>query len=236
MARGKQDYSEGMEVFYAKVMGLSRDSKAKVEFELKQKNAEGVWVVVDNEQNLSGQLVFVGAHTNTDDATGKVYKNINIHLKDAAAKEYYKITLGLNNLSRGLINTLAGATSPIGNLELAAYTSKKGYATMYVVADGDKNKTDWKYKWDELEAKKELTKDKTGKVVDVNTEELDDFIMNTVIPKEVVPLIAFMNADGEGTTGLPESDLSGEETVEKTEPQVVSKSEMTQDELDDLPF
>jgi hypothetical protein len=250
MARGKKNHAEGMEVFYVKVLGLSKDSSDAVEFELKQKNSEGKFEVVDKERTLSGQLIYVGAHTNTNDA-GKEFKSIIIHLRDKREKEYYKISMGLNNMSRGIINSLAGATGSVNNLELSVYTNKKGYASAFIVADEDKEKLNWKYEYEFLEEMKDITRNEAGKVVDVDSDKLDAFIMKEVIPEQVVPNIYFNgdSAEDGAKAVVEESGLESatpmagveEEVPEGTEesiPDVVAESQAATEkaEDDDLPF
>lgn len=240
MARGQKDYTEGLEVFFVKIQGLKQGTSEELGFKFEQKNKEsGKYEQVDLQKQISGEVVYLGSHSN--EHNGKTYHNIVLHMRDLVEGEYYKIQLGFNNLANSLLNSLAGATSPVKDLMLRLYTNEKGYASLWAVADGDEKKLNWKYEFKELQAMVEKFEKKNGEVV-IDSSELVKFMMETVIPNDVQPNIAFdKEADAARPKPAPkpapkEETVSGDQAGPvdaDTDPEPVAESPLGED---DLPF
>jgi hypothetical protein len=178
-------------------MGLSNESKNNTFVKLKidkdtdtpffyrmEKKGE-TWVETDTYTKAEGFLKGIKVETYTWE--GKEKLSMKITLQDPNADGAIIISTGFNNMTRSMLNSIAGCTN-LGLLELKATNWGKGekkYATIFVQNNGQK--TAWKFPMAEL-PQVEQVKNKKGEVVSVDDSEANDFFKN-VINIDILPKI-----------------------------------------------
>lgn len=181
---------------YGKKAGNNSDYKLLV-FRLKNKDENAVELVPnlfqvsekindewtpqpDMVPNVSGNLTKV--ELDTKEYKGEPYKVIKLFLQDEDAKETYLVDLRYGRLTRNLFNSLL-ALETFNNLEISNYakvskTDGKTYPNicLWQKADGAEKGTLVKGKiaLADIPAAEEI-KDRKGKVIKRNYEEVDDF-------------------------------------------------------------
>ena len=89
---------------------------------------------------------------------GEMISTIIIFLQDGEHK--YKLEASWTGLVRGLVNSLLGIET-MGRVCIRLYTSKEGYASVYVENNGER--ASWKYKWEDQKDMVRTYKGKGGK-------------------------------------------------------------------------
>jgi len=194
-------------------MGLSTESKNNIFVKLKidkdtdtpffyrmEKKGE-TWVESETYTKAEGYLKGIKVETYTWE--GKEKQSMKITLQDPNADGAIVISAGFNNMTRSMLNSIAGC-DVIGLLELKAAKWGKGekkYPTIFVQNNGQK--TGWKFTMAEL-PQVEQVKNKKGEVVSVDDSEANDFFKN-VINIDILPkIVSEFDVEREMKTNKPE--------------------------------
>lgn len=143
------------------------------------------WVQTETYTKIEGYLKDVKVETYTWD--GKENQSVKITLQDNTSDGSIIITTGFNNMTRSMLNSIAGCDA-IGLLELKAAKWGKGekkYPTIFVSNNGQK--TAWKYQISEIPQVEQI-KNKKGEVVSTDDSETNAFFKN-VISIDILPKI-----------------------------------------------
>jgi len=219
MAIGNQ-MNDGYKNFYVKLVGAKKGSK-EVFFEFKTKT-DGAYTVEQKASEYSGVCEKIELKPFTYE--GREMKAIEIALRDDTEKHRYILSLGVNNISRGLLSSL-DSLDEVSMLKFVAFLGKNKKDEPQLIflayANGESKPTRWSHDM------VGLFKEKVKQVV-VNGDNVNDFTqLNDLFLNEVLPSVkAKINSLGQG-----ESHGAVEEVVE-------DKSEGADEEYDgqDLPF
>jgi hypothetical protein len=227
---------------YGKKAGGNSDYKLLV-FRLKNKDENSVELVPNlfqvsekvNEEwtpkedmvpNVSGNLTKV--ELDTKEYKGEPYKVVKLFLQDEDAKETYLIDLRYGRLTRNLFNSLL-ALETFDNLEISNYAKEskidgKTYSniSLWQRAEGAEKGTLIKGKFTlaDIPAAEEI-KDRKGKVIKRNYEEVDDFFETHL--KEFADKVNGKKTSKPATAPAPKAETptekttSGKKTTKKTE-------------------
>ena len=109
---------------------------------------------------------------------GKFRNTFNLTLQDDEGS--YILQSAFTNIGRTILNSLAGAEQ-LGDIKLSLYINKKGFKSVWVENNGER--TEWKYPIDEQMDMVEEVKNKAGEVLQKDYSALEQFYIDTVIPK-----------------------------------------------------
>lgn len=170
-------------------MGLTNESKNNTFVKLKidkdtdtpffyrmEKKGEA-WVETDTYTKAEGFLKGIKVETYTWE--GKEKLSMKITLQEANSDSSIIISAGFNNMTRSMLNAIAGCDA-IGLIELKAAKWGKGekkYPCVFVQNNGQK--TSWKYKIDEIPQVEQI-KNKKGDVVSFDDTETNIFFKNLI--------------------------------------------------------
>ncbi len=152
---------------------LKTEKETNIPIFTKQKKENGVWVVAETFNTISGFLKKV--ELGTYEWEGDTIDTLKFLFDDDTDNTaQFSVETGLNYLSRNILNTLAGADS-IGHVKIVVYKSKAkdgkdGFPSAYL--EINKQKAGWKYKPKEVPKVKEV---KVGGKTLKDTTELDNF-------------------------------------------------------------
>ena len=182
MARGYKNQFGDNKVFSGRIRGLQQGEEI---FISQQTLEDGDYIDHENIKRVSGEVIKVGIRE-IKPKKSDPYKVISIHLQDNADKEVFILECGINSIGRSLINTLAGGGNLVGEMVVSVYTSKKGYASLYITLNGER--VGWKYSWGTLQEKVIVNQvSEKGEMVErKDYYKLDEWMINEVLLKEVV--------------------------------------------------
>lgn len=231
------DYDDNLSVFYAKIVGLKKGSDS-VEFQLKTKNpSTDKYEVVKTAKpatKIGGELVKLAREE--FEWEGETIRVLKVYLKDTDAGQLVILSLNLNNMTRSLINGLAGTENLNGWYTLSTFISNNGMPNM--IARRDDEKLEWKYTWEEFASKVEVVK--VGKTDQKVYDELNDWLWEEVLPEIIGRFTPPEHAsEGSEFTFFETTDEHPVKDGEKTVPSKKTKAlvEQVEDESpDDLPF
>jgi len=124
---------------------LKTDKETKQPFFIAQGKEGDSWVEVERHQKFSGPLESITVKER--EWEGSTIESVVFEFSDG--NEYYKIESSFNNLSRSILNSLAGVDYKLGpTIMVSLYKNKEGYASVYVETDGER--ASWKFSMDEL--------------------------------------------------------------------------------------
>lgn len=191
-------------------------------------NKNDAWVETEACTGIKGQLSAINLKTYMWENKEKQSMEI-VLIHETGVKMI--VTTSFSNMSRSLLNSLAGCDS-IGVIDMqAARWGKKGedkkYPTLFVQNNGQK--TQWKYQMNEIPAVESI-KNKKGEVVSIDDTDANEFF-KLIITNEILPKIH-----------APQQVQS--EMTQRTAPQNIPEKKGYTSELapdsseikDDLPF
>lgn len=221
MARGKSIFGN-KQFFYLNIKGLKPNES--VHFTQTTKEGDD-YKELENVQNVSGKLTDIKVEEK--EWEGDKYKVFKLLLEDAVEGEVCIIECGMNNMGRGILNTLAGiadAVDQFGEVYVAVYNKKKtGFASAYITNDDATYDWKWDFQKDLASMVIENKVRKNGKDV----IEKDYFDLNNFLLENAVPLIKSKVASpSAGSTPEPKDEMIS------NEPETIGGEE----EGDDLPF
>lgn len=116
-----------------------------------QDKVDGVWVAVKKKVSFDGYLLDI--ETGSYEYKGDVQKTFVLVMQSDGVK--YKISINYNNLSRGILNTLAGVKDfGTSLIDMTLGKSKDGeHDNCWVYINGDKS--EWAYDYKELPSSKD---------------------------------------------------------------------------------
>lgn len=181
MARGNSGGDANLKMIFIKITGLKEGEKVH----MKQTESIGdkqYRELPETINRVSGTLQ--GVKIREHMYKGDSIKELQVMLKDTIEGEMYSVSVGINSLGRGLINTLLSLQEPYGNLEIRVYNKKDtGRAAIYIEHNGEK--AGWKYSpEDQKQYITENTVSKKGKmVIEKDYFRLDEFFLNELKTK-----------------------------------------------------
>jgi len=179
---------------YSQVYFVKPRLKDGTEFELTWN--EGGKKYISSTKKLQGKLIRIEQSSYVYDK--ETIETLKFHIEWKNKEEepvLFIMGTSYTSIVRNLLNSLLGCKEPIEKLSLTLYENKEGYASIYTLING--KKSEWKYNWKLLNEKvEEIKHPKTGKVLQRDYTELNDFLKDelfTIIGKlidghrEVIP-------------------------------------------------
>tara|TARA_R110002020_G_scaffold17376_6_gene61113 strand:- start:473 stop:1120 length:648 start_codon:yes stop_codon:yes gene_type:complete len=210
--------NQSLPMVFVKIKGLKKGSK-DLYFECKKKIGDGYQIEPGTESitNIEGAVTKIGSSEYTHE--GEVIKFVEMYLNDGV--EVMKLTLGLNNLTTSLLNSLRGCEK-VGVVKLSIYRNKAGYPSIFVTNDGER--TEWAWKHEDL-----------GKMVEVHKVGNQTVVDSSVRDAFLLEELQYIEIVGE----VPETSIN--KTVETAVENVAGHDmplvgEEPLDSEDDLPF
>lgn len=181
MARGGNGGDAELKMIFLKITGLKEGEKIRMKqtVSVGDKKYEELPETI-NKVSGTLQAVKVREH----EYKGDKIKELQVWLKDSLEGEIYPISVGINSIGRGLMNTLLSLEEPYGNLEIRVYNKKdNGRAAIYIEHNGVK--AGWKYSPDDTKRFiTENTVTRKGKtVIEKDYFRLDEFLLGELNKK-----------------------------------------------------
>ncbi|MDB4301959.1 hypothetical protein N9924_00180 [bacterium] len=156
------------------------------------KKVDGRWINEGKFKSLEGNFKGITFNDKTIKVAGddKDIKEVNILLSNGG-EEYQLTGIMQSGFYRSIVNTIASVPK-LGRLKLSVAFNKTGYASCYLVLDGEE-RPEWALTWAQQSEMIDVTKDKKGKTVATDAEELITKLVELVSKVEVdltVPEIA----------------------------------------------
>lgn len=237
MARGNDSQFDNLKLFFLKVKGLKAGETIHMIQE--QSNGKGVKPTLlvkengdpDTIRNISG--VLEGVFIRENEYQGDTIRELKVVLADEAAQERYIVGVGMNSISRDIMNRLISGNLKGKVIEISVYMNDKGYPAVSVKANGER--VDWKYSIDDLKPLVvENTVVKKGKQsverdhYAVEQKLIDELLV--MYPQKTAPTAAPQRQEPEAVSAEPTHKRSGRS--KKMDEAPVAAGE----ENDDLPF
>lgn len=204
MAIGNQ-LNDGYKNFYVKLVGTKRGSK-ECYFEFKTK-AEGTYVVEQKSNEYSGTCEKI--ELKTFQYEGKEGKSLEISLRDDTEKHRYILSLGINNVSRGLLSSL-DSLDEISQLRFVTFIGKNKKDEPQLIflayANGSSEKLMWSHNIADLFKKLVKSVKVNGETIN-DYGELNEFFLGSVLPSVKSKINSL--GQGESTEGIPEEEVNG---------------------------
>lgn len=162
---------------------INKDTDVPYFYRKEKKN--DAWVETDTYSEMSGYITGIEIKEYTWDNQKK--ESIVISMKDNESDDKIIITTSFNNMTRSLLNSLAGCDT-IGLVKMkAALWGKKGAEKKYptIFLDNNNQKTEWRYPINEIPAIEKIT-NKKGEVVSFDDSDCNAFFKQ-VINTEIIP-------------------------------------------------
>lgn len=175
--------NENRSLFYLKIQA-KKDNQVDPHFKMTQAQGKGKPV-----KELPGATFVTGKIKDVENSSYKwedeIVKTVKITMTDG--DEMYVIDSSYTQLLRGLLNCLANIEVP-GFTKISLYTSKSGYASVWVEIDGEAS--GFKHQWESLKPMIRVYQDGKGK------DQNDYSKMDEFYAKQVEELIGpkFRNA------------------------------------------
>lgn len=200
---------------------LKIDKESDTPFFYRVESKNDTWVETEACTGMKGQLTSINIKNYMWE--GKEKQSMEFTLIHETGIKMI-VTIPFNNMSRSMLNSLAGCDS-IGVLDFnATRWAKKGadkkYPTLFVTNNGQK--VSWKYKMEELPPVESI-KNKKGEVVSVDDSDANEF-WKLVIQNEITPKI---HSPQEAKREMAHADVPEKKGY---------TSEQAADPSDDLPF
>jgi len=189
--------------YYFKVIGLKKGSE-EVYFEVKQKDENGDYPVVNKVKGVQGHLESIKLEKR--DYQGEEIVTYKFVMKDK--EDLYIVSFGNNSVLRSLLNCLASADI-VGEIAFGVYINKNGNKSVWV--KNDNNSLGWKYKFEDLP---EVKVAKVGKKEVYDSTERDEFFESTVLKEVCEKLTPSPEAVKAETNPLDEAINSAQEEDE----------------------
>lgn len=146
----------------------------KVEIKTGDKT-EQKWVKKDTFSQVTGNIKSVEIQEDTYE--DNVKHSVKVFLQDSEASETYLLDLRMNILNRSLLNALINLPSP-ENVNISVYQNKKNFAASTIRQNGEM--VGWLYPWDKTPKPTEILHPKTGKKLQNDYTEVDEFFLAEV--------------------------------------------------------
>ena len=166
---------------FVKVIGTKPGSD-EIYFTVNKK-VDGQWINDGKFKTLEGNFKGITFNDKTINVGGsdKDIKEVNILLSNGG--EYQLTGIMQSGFYRSIVNTIA-SVSKLGKIKLSLAFNKTGYASCYLTLDGDE-RPEWALTWAQQSEMIETTKDKKGKTVATDAEELITKLVELVSKVEV---------------------------------------------------
>lgn len=203
---------------------LKIDKATETPYFFRKEKKGDAWVETDKFAEMAGYIEKIEIREYTYE--GQTKESIVISMKDDVSDDRMVVTTSFNNMTRGVINNLAGCDS-IGLVTLTARRwAKKGadkaYPTVFVLNNGQK--TAWRYQINEMPSVEKIT-NKKGEVVSFDDSDLNAFFKQ-VINTEIIPKLT---SPKEVKNEMESHNKVSQETAN-------SNTWQAPDEISDLPF
>jgi hypothetical protein len=206
---------ENLDAYFAKIVGLKKGSE-ELYFEFRQKNeSTGGYDVLDiKERTIGGYLVEIKAEER--EFEGDTIQSIKLYLKDPDERQLIILSIGLNGISRTLLNGMLGTANLNGFWKLTLYKSKEnGMPNLWAEVDGEK--LEWKYDWNK-DFKPKINVIKKGKKTENDYSDLNEWLfeqakeLSKAFKPEGVPDVV-----ADVTTVSPPLEMDDDELTEEDE-------------------
>lgn len=199
----------------AQIYKLKVQKETGIPYFFRQEKLNDKWIDTDTFQNMEGYLKSISMESYTHE--GKSKQSIKITMSDNMTDEKIIITMYMDNATRSMLNSLAGAEDLSGLLRLEARKwgkTEKKYPTIFVKIDEKPIK--WKYPIDEIPKIIE-TKNSKDVTVDWDDSDANEFF-KVVIENDINPR------------------LKAERSTHTYQPTTMEEPESEMPPHDDLPF
>lgn len=168
----------------AQIYKLKVQKETGIPYFFRQEKLEEKWIDTDTFQNMEGYFKSVSMETYTHE--GKTKQSLKVIMTDNMTDEKIIITMYVDNMTRSMLNTLAGADNfnDVVRFEARKWgKTEKKYPTLFVKVGGITPK--WKYQLSEIPKVIETTNAK-GVTVDWDDSDTNAFFKN-VIDIDIMP-------------------------------------------------
>ena len=173
--------NKNKDLYFMKIRSKT-DTNQRPHFKVEKASKDGKGQPMEDVTYVNGRVKDI--ETGSYEWEGDTIKTFKIVLVDK--EEMYYIDSSYTSLGRSILNCLANVgtdgTTP-GEFRISLYTSKKGYASVWIENDG--KSTGFKWPWDELKQYISVYKNKKGKEEN-DYAKLDEFY-EAKIKEEIAP-------------------------------------------------
>ena len=190
------------------------------------KKVDGRWVNEGKFSSLEGNFKGITFNDKTITVAGseKDIKEVNILISNGG--ENFQLTgIMQSGFYRSIVNTIASVPK-LGRIKMTVAYNKTGYASCYLVLNGQE-RPEWALTWAEQSKMIDVTKDKKGKTVATDAEELIAKLVELVSKVEVDTSVAEIESTSSNHLDLMQEKDNFEGVDEPTKELEVD---------DDLPF
>lgn len=166
---------------FVKVIGTKPNSE-EIYFTVNKK-VDGQWVNEGKFNSFGGYYKSVSYKDKTITVAGEEVEVKEVNLTITKSNVDYVLSGTMQSgFFRSIVNTIA-SVQKISQMKLSVAFNKSGYASCYLILDGDE-RPEWALSWAEQQEMTEETKDKKGKVVHRDHSELIDKLVELSLKVE----------------------------------------------------